>query len=117
MTATPNHALQLTAPVVMLPFCDRKLLGCKPNKKRQLRIVRPYPENPNTLGEFIRKRRIDLGLSQPELAKILGVSHAAASDWEYGDTRPMKRFWARIKEFLGSELAIGFDRLVGLGSA
>ena len=101
--APPNQALQRTAPVVMLPFCYRSIKCHKPLKKKVLRIMRPYPENPQTLGELIRKRRIDLGLSQPEIARILGVSYSAATDWEYDDTRPLKRFWGKIKDFLGPD--------------
>jgi len=33
-----------------------------------------YPNNPETIGEHIRKKRIDSGLSQAELAKILNMS-------------------------------------------
>jgi DNA-binding XRE family transcriptional regulator len=96
----------------MLPFCYRSIKCHKPLKKTPLRIVRPYPENPQTLGEHIRKRRIDLGLPQPEMAKMLGVSNAAAADWEYDDTLPLKRFWRRIKEFIGPDSAHAIDRLL-----
>ena len=96
----------------MLPFCCRRLVGRKSKKKKALRVVLPYPSNPRTFGEHLRKRRIDLGLTQPEMAKILGVSNSAAGDWEYGDTRPLKRFRDKIREFMGAGLAATIEPLL-----
>ena len=40
---------------------------------------------------FIYNRRIELGLSQSEVAEAVGVSKAAVSRWESGDIANMKR--------------------------
>ena len=39
-------------------------------------------------GERIKKRRKDLGLTQQQLAKTVGVSHVSVSQWERGETEP-----------------------------
>ena len=41
-----------------------------------------------TYGEVIRANRIRMGLSQPDLADILGTSKNYVSNWEVGRTRP-----------------------------
>ncbi|MBI1951143.1 MAG: helix-turn-helix transcriptional regulator [Acidobacteria bacterium] len=50
-----------------MPFCHVTLRGQKPRPPR-------YPEVPKTLGDHLRRRRLDLGISQRELAERLGVS-------------------------------------------
>ncbi len=50
-------------------------------------IYKDYPGEPKTLGERLRKRRLELDLSQKELAKRLGVGIDAIQDWEAGRTR------------------------------
>ena len=37
-------------------------------------------------GEFIARRRKELGLTQRELAEQLGVTNKAVSKWETGDS-------------------------------
>ncbi len=53
-----------------------------------------------TLGEHIRKRRLDLGLLQIEVARIIGVTESTVWNWEHG-TEPEIRHMPKIIEFLG----------------
>ena len=50
-----------------LPFCHVTLRGQKP-------LPPGYPTHPKTLGDHLRKQRLDLGISQRELGGRLGVS-------------------------------------------
>ncbi|NTV49142.1 helix-turn-helix domain-containing protein [Trichlorobacter lovleyi] len=59
-----------------------------------------YPEFPITVGEHIRKRRMDLGLLQSEVAKIIGVTESSVWNWEHG-TEPELQYNPKIIEFLG----------------
>jgi len=59
-----------------------------------------YPANPNTIGEHIRKRRMDLGLMQKEVVKIIGVSESTIWNWEHG-WNIQKKYLKRVGEFLG----------------
>jgi hypothetical protein len=42
-----------------------------------------YPEHPLTIGEHIRKKRMDLGLLQREVAEIIGVTESSVWNWEH----------------------------------
>lgn len=57
-----------------------------------------YPANPKTIGEHIRKRRMDLGLMQKEVAGIIGVTESTIWNWE-NRMNPSERYMKRIEEF------------------
>jgi DNA-binding XRE family transcriptional regulator len=40
-----------------------------------------YPKNPQTLGERLRKARIDKGMTLKEVAALFGVSDTAVINW------------------------------------
>jgi excisionase family DNA binding protein len=52
------------------------------------------------LGQKLKSVRIKLGLSQPELADILGVSSAAVSRWEHGNRSPRAKHSQQILRWL-----------------
>jgi len=43
-----------------------------------------------TIGGIIRNRRLEMGMTQEELAKIVGTTKATISRWESGDIHKMK---------------------------
>jgi transcriptional regulator with XRE-family HTH domain len=53
------------------------------------------------LGEHVKKRRIDLGLLQREVAGQLGVDKWTVLNWERGKTCPDIRYYPAIIDFLG----------------
>ncbi len=53
-----------------------------------------------TIGEHVRKRRMDLGLFQREVAARIGVTEATVWGWEHG-REPELRSMPKIIEFLG----------------
>ncbi len=53
------------------------------------------------LGDHIRKRRLDLGLYQNDLAKHLGVDVETIWRWERNESRPMVYHIPGIIRFLG----------------
>jgi transcriptional regulator with XRE-family HTH domain len=55
----------------------------------------------NSLGEHIRKRRLDLKLTQKQAAEIIGVTESAIWNWEGNESRPFWRYWGAIRDFLG----------------
>jgi DNA-binding XRE family transcriptional regulator len=61
---------------------------------------RPYKEQPDTLGEHLRKRRIELGLFQKDVAQRLQVNEWTYLGWEHDRRKPSVRFWPRITSFL-----------------
>lgn len=60
-----------------------------------------YPERPETLGDHLRKRRLDLGLSQRALAQRLGVDEKTVQTWERNEVRPSRTLAREVRHFLG----------------
>ncbi len=63
--------------------------------------VKGYPASPKTIGEMIRKRRLDLGLGQAEVAKIIGCDTTTVTNWEKNHTSPQINYMAAVVGFLG----------------
>ena len=59
-----------------------------------------YPVNPKTIGEYIRKKRMDNRLLQSEVANIIGVSEESIWNWENSRTKPSKKNLKLINEFV-----------------
>jgi repressor LexA len=55
------------------------------------------------LGERIKKWRLEQGLFQRDLAKMVGVDEMTIVNWEKEKTKPTKRNLERIKKILGVE--------------
>lgn len=56
---------------------------------------------PSCLGEHLRKKRLDLGLTQKEAAKHLGVTSFTVTNWERGLRSPSIQYVPAIRQFLG----------------
>ena len=80
---------------VALPFCHVVL--------RQERHLASYPCVCNTLGDHVRRRRLDLGLLQRQVAVQLGVNTSTVTNWELSHNSPDFRFLPAIIEFLGCD--------------
>jgi DNA-binding XRE family transcriptional regulator len=50
-----------------------------------------YPWHPKTFAEKLLKYRLDLGLTQKQLAAKLNVNHQTVSRWEKGENMPQKK--------------------------
>jgi DNA-binding XRE family transcriptional regulator len=67
----------------------------------ECRKPKHYPENPKTLGEHIRKRRMELGLTRRPAAKALRINPWTVLNWETGQYQPPIRSIQSILAFLG----------------
>jgi len=76
-----------------LPFCHVTLKGQRP-------LPSTYPPHLKTLGDHLRKQRLDLGLLQKEVAKELGVSKSTITSWERKRAAPALWQIPRIIVFL-----------------
>lgn len=47
-----------------------------------------YPQNPQTLGEKLRKARLDKGMTLEEVAALLGVTDTTVINWEIKGKMP-----------------------------
>jgi DNA-binding transcriptional regulator YiaG len=90
-----------------LGICQRTIHLIRTPKSLHFRNLRNYPAHPRTLGEHLRQKRIDLGLSMAQLAKQLGfgVTGSAIEKWEENQNRPTMNHRLRIVKFLGFDPA------------
>jgi len=90
-----------------LGIYHRQIKVRKPAKSIHFQRLRQYPAAPTTLGEHLRKKRIDLSLSMTQLAKLLGlgITDTAIEKWEKNQNRPTESHRCRIIEFLGFDPA------------
>ena len=79
---------------VALPFTGLRFRAPKP-------LDPAYPRELKTIGDQLRKRRMDLGLFQREVAEQIGVSKDTYRFWECNATVPLPRQWPGIIRFLG----------------
>ena len=77
-----------------MPFCGVHLRGQKP-------LPAGYPGELRTLGDHVRKHRLDLGLRQRDVARQLGVNVNTVTNWEVGRSTPVPRYVPGIIQFLG----------------
>jgi transcriptional regulator with XRE-family HTH domain len=80
--------------MVALPFCHFELRAVRPRSSQ-------YPKQINSLGDYIRTRRLDLKLLQKQLADQVGVHELTITNWEGNATVPEIRFMPAIIQFLG----------------
>jgi len=90
-----------------LGICHRHINALKPANSLHFRRLRHYPATPTTLGEHLRKKRIDLSLSMTQLAKLLGlgITDTAIEKWEKDQNRSTEFHRRLIIEFLGFDPA------------
>ena len=60
-----------------------------------------YPRELVTLGDHIRARRLDRGLGQRDVARLIGVSTSTINGWETVGREPEVRYLPAIIAFLG----------------
>ena len=77
-----------------MPSCHIQLTTRKP-------LPPGYPRHFRTVGDHLRKRRLDLGLLQKEVADKLGAEETTIYNWETNRTSPRVRFIPKIIAFLG----------------
>ncbi len=76
-----------------MPFAHIEICVPKP--------IYGYPQSPRHIGEHIKRRRIELGLRQRDVAEQIGVSPWTVLNWESGETEPAVRFGPQVVKFLG----------------
>lgn len=78
--------------VAFLPFVRVRLSAKKP---------KDFSDEPKTLGEHIRKRRIERGLTLKQAAAELGATDYTVINWEYDRTEPPITCVPALVRFLG----------------
>ena len=86
----PVHGIFLTKPKI------------KYTVKRPRLLPDGYPVRPKTIGEKLKKKRLDMGLYQKDVAKILGVDVNTITNWEKGRCVPSRECLGKVEGFLDS---------------
>lgn len=60
-----------------------------------------YPKELKTLEDHLRRKRIDLGLLQQDVAQQLGVDEDSVCHWENRRSHPKSYLIPRVIDFLG----------------
>lgn len=84
-------------PIFVLPFCRVNLHANKPKDSQ-------YPVELRTLVDHIRSCRLDRGLTQRQVAEILGIDISAVEGWEQRRCIPIEPRIPAIISFLGYNL-------------
>jgi transcriptional regulator with XRE-family HTH domain len=71
-----------------------------PRTHRMDNRTRP-PEELNSLGDHLLRRRLTLKLLQRQVAQELGVHKTSVHNWEIGRTKPGLKYMPAIIQFLG----------------
>ncbi len=101
---TPYIQSRLCAPAVRLRIGIRRpssLSLSVPSRTGVVAELEAYPKEIKTLEDHLRKRRLDLGLLQREVAVQIGATESTIYNWERQRNTPEIRFIAPIIEFLG----------------
>jgi len=78
----------------VLPFCHLTLKAKKP-------LPPAYPQAIETLGDHLRRKRLNLKLLQKEVASRIGVDDVSIYNWENNRVNSSVPFIPKIIEFLG----------------
>jgi len=62
---------------------------------------RGFIDIPTTVGEHIRKKKMELGLFQTDVARMFNVSAGCITYWENNRSEPQINYYPLIIEFLG----------------
>ena len=63
--------------------------------------MKNYPRELTTIGDHIRKHRLDLGLEQQDVAELVGAGRETVSSWENRHTEPTPERLPAVVRFLG----------------
>jgi transcriptional regulator with XRE-family HTH domain len=65
------------------------------------RVWRKVVAEPKTIGEHLRKKRVDMGLTNVQVARLLGVCYQTVERWEHGRCPMKSKHRAKVVAFLG----------------
>src|SRR5580704_14810645 len=92
--------MQINNILLFLSLCPVQISHQFRPKPRYWKSSQHIPIVPQTLGEKIKKHRLELGLFQRDAAAKIGISSATLSNWERGVITPERRMRKKMQDFL-----------------
>ena len=85
-----------------MPHLQTRVAFLPPGSKllKTLKPV-PYERQPKTLGQHLKKRRLELGLRQRDLRERFNLEKETYANWEKDRCYPAMKHWPGIIAFLG----------------
>jgi site-specific DNA recombinase len=82
---------------------DQPRVAFLPPGRKSLKTLKPvhYEREPKTLGQHLKKRRLELGLRQRDVQERFKLDHETLATWEKDRCQPSMRHWPGIINFLG----------------
>jgi DNA-binding transcriptional regulator YiaG len=91
----------------LLGICHRTVEVCFPSFSMHQRLRRGVATEPKTLGEHLRRVRIDRRLTNVQVAHVLGVAYQTVEKWEHNRAEVGPNSRAKVIAF------IEYDPLAG----
>jgi DNA-binding XRE family transcriptional regulator len=86
-------------------YSNRKDIPALPFSYRTKKVRKPlgdkYIDDPKTIGDHIRNKRLELGRLQKDIAKQIGVTEDCITLWELNKSVPTAVYMPKIIQFLG----------------
>ncbi len=90
-------------PLALLGIYQRTTVASIPVASAYRRLWRKVPEKPQTLGEHLRKARIDGKMTIVQAAHVLGVAYQTVEKWEHNRKPVGPKSRANVIAFIGHD--------------
>jgi ribosome-binding protein aMBF1 (putative translation factor) len=87
--------------LALLGFCHRQIKASRSHIPVERSPRKAFPTTLNTLGDHIKAKRVEKGLTQRQLAQMLGIGRALLQRWECDCQVPNQKDWHTLVDFLG----------------
>jgi transcriptional regulator with XRE-family HTH domain len=94
------QSIDLKSIRLLLSLCSIQISRPRQPYPRHWKSNQRIPLQTQTLGEQIKKHRLELHWLQTDVAARIGISSTSVSNWERGIRSPSRRMTKRIREFL-----------------
>ena len=87
--------------MALLGICQRTIVASIPVASSYCRLWRKVSEHPQTLGEHLRKARIDRRMTVVQTAHVLGVAYQTVEKWEHNRKPVGPKSQSNVIAFIG----------------
>jgi DNA-binding transcriptional regulator YiaG len=94
------QSLQLQNMLLLLSLSPVHISRARLPYPRHWKSNQQIPLQPKTLGEEIKKHRLELHWLQADVPAKIGISSTSVSNWERGITSPSRRMTKNLRAFL-----------------
>ncbi len=86
--------------LALLGFCHRQIKASRAYIPVERSPRKAFPTTVKTLGDHIKAKRVEKGLTQRQLAQLIGIGRALLQRWERDRQQPDGAEWNKLVEIL-----------------